>query len=300
MLLELGVGDNPIWVWLLSRYDSLKKKIASQFERSRVEIEVLRRRLAAAAPPNNNTIAHHLRTPMRRSPTIYDTPLVTAFWELLISSLTTFLSPTDGVLGEVMSFWAVAQNFIDGKTQKTLPLGPDEGSSQKHHRLSEDGVDQLRKGGAELVNLIIKSISEFFVNPPVEDVSLLVSPIPPDSAGTTPVSSKPTTPSIQTNFKRTNSNLGDKDGYAFLAPHCNSISGTHYLAQVLGLLGTAAAEMAKLPIGKGAVEGLRSMVNGARDRSVHAVCNVWLKGNTIFIIVPLTHPYISHMYNISI
>lgn len=41
ILLELGVDDNPIWVWLLSRYEYLKNRITTVFERSRVEIESL-------------------------------------------------------------------------------------------------------------------------------------------------------------------------------------------------------------------------------------------------------------------
>lgn len=41
ILLELGVEDNPIWVWLLSRYEYLKNRITTVFERSRVEIEGL-------------------------------------------------------------------------------------------------------------------------------------------------------------------------------------------------------------------------------------------------------------------
>lgn len=41
ILLELGVDDNPIWVWLLSRYEYLKNRITTVFERSRVEIERL-------------------------------------------------------------------------------------------------------------------------------------------------------------------------------------------------------------------------------------------------------------------
>lgn len=41
ILLELGVDDNPIWVWLLSRYEYLKNRITTVFERSRVEIEGL-------------------------------------------------------------------------------------------------------------------------------------------------------------------------------------------------------------------------------------------------------------------
>ena len=39
ILLELGVEDNPIWVWLLSRYAYLKNKLVQTFESARMEIE---------------------------------------------------------------------------------------------------------------------------------------------------------------------------------------------------------------------------------------------------------------------
>jgi len=41
ILLELGVDDNPITFWLVSRYEYLKTRITSVFERARIEIEGL-------------------------------------------------------------------------------------------------------------------------------------------------------------------------------------------------------------------------------------------------------------------
>jgi exocyst complex component 2 len=41
ILLELGVDDNPIAAWLISRHDYLKSRIKAVFERSRLEIEGL-------------------------------------------------------------------------------------------------------------------------------------------------------------------------------------------------------------------------------------------------------------------
>jgi exocyst complex component 2 len=51
ILLELGVTDNPIWVWLLSRYDHLKSKIQTTSDRSKIEVEILRRKLAIGDRP---------------------------------------------------------------------------------------------------------------------------------------------------------------------------------------------------------------------------------------------------------
>ena len=43
ILLELGVTDNPVAVWLFSRYDYLKNKIQTTSERSKIEVEIVRR-----------------------------------------------------------------------------------------------------------------------------------------------------------------------------------------------------------------------------------------------------------------
>jgi exocyst complex component 2 len=46
ILLELGVDENPIWTWLENRYSYLKNKIQMTSDRSKIAIEVSRRRLA--------------------------------------------------------------------------------------------------------------------------------------------------------------------------------------------------------------------------------------------------------------
>jgi len=67
VLLELGVTDNPIWVWLLSRFDHLKSKIQTTSDRSKIEIEIFRRRLANGERPTTQIIASHLRSLSRQT-----------------------------------------------------------------------------------------------------------------------------------------------------------------------------------------------------------------------------------------
>jgi exocyst complex component 2 len=63
VLLQLGVDENPIWEWLNSKCLYLKDKIARAFERSRIEIEIQRRRLAAVADRiDGKTAAAYLRS----------------------------------------------------------------------------------------------------------------------------------------------------------------------------------------------------------------------------------------------
>jgi len=156
ILLELGVEDNPIWVWLLSRYDHLKGKINVLADRAKVEIEVLRRRLANAEKPTQQAIATNLRILGRQSiesnPSGLDSTDIIELWEKMQSFLSGLLS-MQGVLGEVVEFWQIVDGFIEGRTQKSLPRGYND-ESEVHHTLSDQVRTDLCKGAVELVDMI--------------------------------------------------------------------------------------------------------------------------------------------------
>jgi len=289
VLLELGVEDNPIWVWLLSRYDYLKNKINSTFERSRMEIEVLRRRIASTDRPTLFASAIHLKSPARSSLEDrikhLDTGPILELWDLIIQAMSNLLSLQGGVLGEVIDFWDKAQSFIDGKAQRSLPTGFD-GNSRKHHRLSSDGVRDLQSGAVELVEILREHIFAFFADPPIEDVSLLLSPIPSDSPNTP--RSATLSPFSKTDHRFQYDLLSPPppspkrgeawEEFAFWPPYANSLSGVHYLGKLLALLGTAASEMASIrPVasGGGTSEKLKMLLGAARERSARAICAAW-------------------------
>jgi exocyst complex component 2 len=285
VLLELGVEDNPIWVWLLSRYDYLKTKITGTSERSKVEIEILRRRLAASEDTPPQTTASYLRQAVKDNPSARDTDGVIEMWETALAFLTKLLSLSSGLLGEVIDFWDSTQSFIDGHKQKALPTGF-EGQSRKHHRLSEAGVRDLQNGAIDLVNLIRETVFSLFADAPIEDISLLVSPLPPNTPNT-PLSAL-LSPS-ESRFGGIDPKLlpppSPKRGepwedFAFWPPHSNSLSAVHYLSKLLNLVGSAASEMTSLsPIkaGSHSYEKIKAMVGGARERCVRAVCDAWNK-----------------------
>lgn len=286
-LLELGVNDNPIWIWLHSRYEFLKTKIISFCDRCKVEIEILRRRLAGGEKPNPQAVASYLRLAPRDgsadSPANLDTDHVIELWDCIQAFLTRLLSSQGGLLGEVLDFWEVAHAFIDGSRQRLLPVGF-EGESRKHHRLTPGNVEELERGVVELVNLIRDNVLSLFNDPPTEDISLLSSPIPqsptsPASHGVTPTESR---------FKLDPKNLpipapqrGEHwEGCAFWPPFSNSLSGVHYLSKFLIIIGTAASEMAALrPVThSGSTHDLlKNLVSVARDRSARVACAAWSK-----------------------
>ncbi|KAF3767992.1 hypothetical protein M406DRAFT_289279 [Cryphonectria parasitica EP155] len=300
ILLELGVDENPIWIWLLSRYDYLKAKVASTAERTKVEIEVARRRIANADRPKPQAIANHVKSIARQSiesrSQSFDSADIVELWERIISFLTSMLS-SQGIIGEVVEFWQTVQGFLEGRLQKSLPAGYN-GESFKHHELTKQGAADLQKGTVELVDAIREHVYLFFVGPPPDDLSMLLSPMP--SEPSTPLTAsltgggRPLTPSTPNTLKAPRTNLdpgsipppSPKRGeawekFAFWPPWSNSVSGVHYLAKVLVLVGSGSCDMASLaPVaeGDGAVlDRLRTLVGSARDRCVTAVCAAWNK-----------------------
>jgi exocyst complex component 2 len=188
-----------------------------------------------------------------------------------------------------MEFWDKAQSFIDGKVQKTLPIGID-GRSRKHHRLSSDGVRDLQNGALELLGILQDNVFSFFADPPLEDISSLYSPLPQTPNTPTPVTPQSATllPHAhqdarfrfdQNNPPPASPRRGEAwEEFAFWPPYANSLSGVHYLEKLLTLLGTAASEMlAMRPVASGLSmsERLKTVVTGARERSARAACAAW-------------------------
>ena len=285
VLLELGVDDSPIWVYLLSRYDYLKNKITMVVERSKIEIEIMRRRLALAPTPSSQNAAAYLRQALKERPEAIDTEEIVDFWNCILTYITKLLSLSSGLLGEVVDFWESAQTFIDGTKQKTFPTGY-EGESVKHHQMSEDDISGLRSGAVELVGQLVDAIFTLFADPPAEDISALFSPLP-GSAGT------PTTP--HPSFSPTDGRIGKLDpsdvpavakkgesweDFAFWPPHSNALSAVQYLQKSLALVAVAANEMMTLsPVSKNTAiyDKIKAMIAGARERSMRAVCEAWTK-----------------------
>ncbi|QBZ57246.1 hypothetical protein PoMZ_02170 [Pyricularia oryzae] len=294
LLLELGAEDNPIYFWLLSRYDNLKGKIQSYADRAKVEIEVLRRRLSSSERPAPRAIGSYLRALGRQSidsrPTNYDSGNIIELWEKMLMFLSTLLSP-QGILAEVVEFWQTVQGFLDGKIQRSLPTGYN-GESLVHHQLSEDWASNLQKGTVELVEMVREHVFIFFAGPPPEDISLLFSPMP--LSPKTPMSTSLGGALSPTAYRDPRFNLDPNnlpppspkrgeawEKFAFWPPWSNSVSAVHYLSKMLALIGSGASEMAAIaPVGLGdtqELELLKTLVNVSRERCVVALCAAWNK-----------------------
>lgn len=294
IMLELGVEDNPIWVWLLSRYEYLKSRLNTTCERSRVETEILRRHLANGEKPSLRLLQKHLRSVPTSSnisaePSKLDTPKVIEFWEHVHASMTALLSIKTGLLAELIEFWEIAQSFTSGRTQRNLPSGY-QNQSSVHHKLSEENNIELERALTELISVVRDHLYSFFSDPPIEDVSLLFSPLPTTPTPTTPRTplSAALSPTSGSRFRFDPNNIpppspsrGETwEKYAFWPPHSNALSGSHYLSKTLVLIGTAANELASLRLPQTGLssrfdELLRLLLGNVRERCVQAVCAAW-------------------------
>lgn len=295
ILLQLGVDENPIWQWLNSRYLYLKDKIARSFERSRIEIEIQRRRLANDEPKDAKILAKYLRSVANTSVLRLnkdnnkdiESPAILALWEKVQFSLEALLSSQTGVLGEVIEYWDTAQSFIDNRAQKSFPTAVF-AAGLEHLELEPDDVQNLRQGASELVNIVRENVFSFFSDAPVEDISELYSPIPPTPktpAPLTPATSNSLTPSSGRAFTFDPNALpppspkrGDAwEKFAFWPPQANSLSGSLFLGRALVLIGTAASEMASMTVIKQTrgSEPFKTLLNAVRERCMQAVCAAW-------------------------
>ncbi|CAN9399569.1 unnamed protein product [Alternaria alternata] len=294
IMLELGVEDNPIWVWLLSRYEHLKFQLTSKCQHALVEIEILRRHLANGEKTSLRMLQKHLRSVPTSSnvsaePSKLDTLKVTEFWEHVYASMSTLLSNKSGLLAELVEYWEIVQSFLSGRAQRNLPTGH-HGQSSVHHRLSSENKAELERGTTELITILRDHLVSFFSDPPIEDVSLLMSPLPTSPTPTTPGTplSAALSPKSATRFRfdpakapPPSPSRGESwEKYAFWPPNANALSGSHYLSRMLVLISTAANELASLqvpePGGSGRIdEALRALLGGVRERCIQAVCAAW-------------------------
>jgi len=294
IMLELGVDESPIWHWLSSRFAYLKSRLNTTCERSRVELEILRRRIANGEKPSLRMLQKHLRSVPTSSnvsvePSKLDTPKVIEFWEHIHASMTALLSNKHGLLSEMIDYWEIVQSFVSGRAQRDLPTGY-QNQSAAHHLLSDENKIELERGLTELISIIRDHLYAFFSDPPIEDVSMLFSPLPTSASPTTPRTplSATLTPTAGSRFRFDLHNMpppspsrGDTwEKYAFWPPYSNALSGSYYLSKTMVFMSTAANELASLHLPETGLssrfdELLRLLLGNVRERAVQAVCAAW-------------------------
>ncbi|KAK7203423.1 exocyst complex component Sec5-domain-containing protein [Myxozyma melibiosi] len=164
ILLEIGVEDNPILVWLGEQIKNLKKRMKDTFHELNKFLYALQQDLEKAEKPSQNSTIYYFLNAIKLSidsaEIMRDSPEIVMTW----SRMSQVIDEVVKYFGkQIKNFWLCASGFLDGQTQKNLPTGIN-GESKVHLSFSKEQENQLRTESKEIVELFSSSITEFFLN----------------------------------------------------------------------------------------------------------------------------------------
>ncbi|KAK9374200.1 exocyst complex component Sec5-domain-containing protein [Lipomyces chichibuensis] len=163
ILLELGVEDNPIWVWLQTLVDNLKDQMDDAFDDLNSSLQALRKDVLNASPTSTDIMAAYflnaIKVPTLAGDILRDLPEIVRMWVMMkevIEEVTKYFGK------QIALFWECASGFLEGRTQSSLPIGPN-GESKVHLNLSREDELRIRSDARELVELYASRVADFFV-----------------------------------------------------------------------------------------------------------------------------------------
>ncbi|KAK9314263.1 exocyst complex component Sec5-domain-containing protein [Lipomyces starkeyi] len=163
ILLELGVEDNPIWVWLQTLVDNLKNQMDDAFDDLNLSLQTLRKDVFNTSPTSTGIIAAYflnaIKVPTLGGDILRDLPEIVRMWVMMIEVIE---EVTKYFGKQIALFWECASGFLDGRTQCSLPVGQN-GESKVHLNLSREEEVRIRSDARELVELYASRVADFFV-----------------------------------------------------------------------------------------------------------------------------------------
>ncbi|KAK9452938.1 hypothetical protein V1511DRAFT_506785 [Dipodascopsis uninucleata] len=165
ILLELGVEDNPIWVWLQTIVDDLRSKLIDSFDKLNSSLLVIRQDLQKENVTNDELAESLLMAITKYSGAIQndvprDQKSIDQMWTLLFSLIS---EVTKYFEKQISLFWGCASSFLNGYYQRNLPMGQN-GESRSHLTFSESEAATIRNDGKDLVDIFASRLTEFFEN----------------------------------------------------------------------------------------------------------------------------------------
>ncbi|KAK9464964.1 exocyst complex component Sec5-domain-containing protein [Lipomyces arxii] len=308
ILLELGVEDNPIWVWLESQVNKLNERMKVTFAELNTSLSVLRQNIEHSKQPTtvqmNATFLDAIKLSLLSNSAQRDLPEVVRMW----ATVSEIMDEVTAHFGKHISlYWESALALLEGRTQKTLPIGQN-GESRVHLTFSREEESKIRSDALELTENFSNYIAEFFTNsvpdlqakiestqeqdgdnesdmPEAEPKdpgsrlapsasTLLADSLKSDRQLEITALSIDTTPPLS---KRPSSPgiAQNYVKYAFLPPGSNSMSATYFLSHMLGAIASVSSELAGLSISSQHVDSLRDMLGIVREQCVSAVALAW-------------------------
>lgn len=164
ILLELGVEDNPIWVWLKSQIENLKLQMSDSFHELNTFLYMLQQSLETTAKLDGESFVHYflraVKMPMDDNDIMRDTPEIVTTWFRMKEVVEEVVNHFGAHIGNL---WLCMKGFLDGQTQKSLPQSIN-GESKAHLVFTREQEAELRNDGKEIVEMFTLKVVEFFLN----------------------------------------------------------------------------------------------------------------------------------------
>lgn len=243
-LLELGVEDNPILVWIESQISYFTEIAGKQFDKLKLKTTLMRMNLNSLPPSISSSFILPLRenslVDSEDTSTLCDSSEVVEMW-LTIKRLLGEVSTT---AEQASLFWESCNGFLEGQKQTSLPTGY-QGESKVHLEFSETQIEDIRKSGRNMIQIFGDRILEYFNSSTGEESS-------EDSKADE-----------------------DGEGFLFLPPYANALGTVTYLSQTLINLASSMRVLSRSNISSQTSESLRNILSAVRERAIRAVCSTW-------------------------
>jgi exocyst complex component 2 len=240
-LLELGVEDNPIWVWIDSQISRFTELAGKQFDKLKLKTTLMRMNLTSLPPSTNSSFVVPLKENSydhTDGSSLCDSAEVVEMW-LTIKKLLGEISTS---AEQACMFWESCHEFLDNQRQGSLPTGY-QGESKVHLQFSQSQIREIKENGRNMIKIFADRILEYF-NSPAGDGS-------------------------------SSSQEDEEDGFLFLPPSANALSTVKYLSQTVVSLAASMKTLSHSNVSSQTTEGLTNVLSAVRERALKAVCTTW-------------------------
>lgn len=229
ILLDLGVGTNPIWTALNSQYTYLKTQFSVTFE------------------ANVRTIENVRRTSSKDSQV--------ELWDA-VSFCTNECLERNG--NQAILFDKTVNGFLDGDTQKLLPVGY-KGESRRFHSFTDSESGQLSEMAGDLAQDLIRQTAQLFA----------------------PQKSRYASRSYDGSGRYRDSGDTSLQELTFLPRNADAKTIAENLAVLVSKIALHCSKLISL-LPRGADSEVRSTMNEIRDKTTKIVCELWSRDATQF------------------
>lgn len=274
-LLDVGVVDNPILVWIDTQLEYYKKRMGEVIENLRVQMNLMAIGLAATPPSAEASLV----TPVRdlaaakhakaragsesgdenNPPGLVDAMDTVEMWIVLQTAVEELAE----LVVNLVRFWERCTDFLNGHGQRGLPPGYN-GESRTHLEFSDVQTAEIRQYGHNVVAALVAQLTEFFsvrrpAPPPIANSDTASLPIASKFAR----DSRDNSPSVE-------------DAYLFLPPHANALGTVRYTSRVFDLLASSFGEVAAAVDDQSVRQNIGKTLADVRARFADAAMHAWL------------------------